>query len=240
MNAEPVRGLPPITPNHDLAALLRERIQDPDMVCVASTIVSKSEGRIRDLGDVTPSSRAERLAASLDADPRFVETVLGETTELLLREPFLLSVTRFGHVAPNAGVDRSNVKGTDAVVLLPENPMESASRLEDALECPVIITDTCGRPFRKGQTGVAIAWSGVDALKDWRGKQDLYEHELKATEEAVVDELAGTANLLLGEGDDGVPAVTMGLDGIEAWKGSDELYRREENDLVRQALREWK
>lgn len=238
MKVLPVEGLPDVDVGDDLPALLHERVESPDLVCVASTLVSKSEGRVNPLEDYTPSGHAEELARPLEADPRFVEAVLQETTELLLSEPFLLAVTRFGHVSPNAGVDQSNVEG-DAVILLPEDPMRSASRLEDALDCPVIITDTCGRPFRKGQTGVAVGWSGVTALKDWRGTTDLYGYELEATEEAVVDELAGAANLLMGEGDGGVPAVTIDLEGIPLWTGGDEVFRSEEDDIVRKALREW-
>lgn len=240
MDVRAVYGLPSLDESKDLAILLNEVISYPDLLCVASTAVSKSEGRVRLLSGYDPSPRANELAESLEADPRFVEAVLQESIELLIEDPFLLSVTEFGHVSPNAGVDKSNVEGSDNVLLLPDDPMRSAEILEDALELPVVVTDTCGRPFRCGQTGVAIGWSGVSALRDWRGENDLYGRELEATEEAVVDELAATANFLMGEGAGGAPAVTFRFDDDELWDGSDSLYRDREDDIVRKALLEYK
>ncbi len=204
-------------------------------------MVSKSEGRVRGLSEYEPSERARGVADDLGdrtaaADPRFVEAVLQESEELLIEQPFLLAETGFGHVAPNAGVDRSNVEGDNIVLLLPENPAESAERISDALECAVVVTDTCGRPFRLGQTGVALGWSGLPALRDWRGETDLHGHELEATEQAVVDELAAAANHLMGEGGDGAPVVELTGVGLD-YPGDDRLYRPEEEDVVKDALR---
>ncbi|MDY6780852.1 MAG: coenzyme F420-0:L-glutamate ligase [Halobacteria archaeon] len=249
--------LPEIGEEDSVGGLIRERFEefddDPEVVCVASTVVSKSEGRTRSLGEFEPSERAvrvsERIASSTDSDevdPRFVEAVLGETVELLIEEPFLLSVTDFGHVAPNAGVDRSNVEGEEKVLLLPKEPRESARRIRQEVGVPVIVTDTCGRPFRRGQTGVAVGWSGVEAVLDSRGEKDLHGRELEATEEAVVDEIAGGANLVMGEGGRGTPVV--GVSGVEDLLpdgdgdggNPESLYRSKEDDIVRQALLERK
>jgi coenzyme F420-0:L-glutamate ligase/coenzyme F420-1:gamma-L-glutamate ligase len=233
-----VDGVPRLSEGDEVAGYLPA---DADVIAVASTAVSKVEGRVRALDGFEPSDRAERLAAQNDADPRFVQAVLEESTELLIEEPFLLAVTRFGHVAPNAGIDRSNVEGSGSVVLLPEEPGESAARIHDAVGAPVVVTDTCGRAFRRGQTGVALGWSGIDAVRDWRGEEGLYGHELEATEEAVVDEIAGFANAVMGEGGGGTPAVAFyGVDGIVGHADDDTVFRPEEDDIVRSALREFK
>jgi len=100
----------------------------------------------------------------------------------------------------------------------------------------VILTDTCGRAFRRGQTGHAIGWSGMTAIRDFRGDHDLFGHELLITEEAVVDEIAGFANFMMGESNKGVPAVIFR--NMETWKGHDMLYFKEKEDLIREALRE--
>jgi coenzyme F420-0:L-glutamate ligase/coenzyme F420-1:gamma-L-glutamate ligase len=241
-----VEGLPEIREGDDLAALIEERVdlRPDDVVCVASTIVSKAEGRTTDLADVEASARAQAIAdrvaeiADEDKDPRFAQAVLDESAELLLEGPILLAVTRFGHITVNAGIDQSNVPDAD-LLLLPENPAASAEALASALGCPVIVTDTSGRPFRTGQRGVAIGWAGMPAARDWRGEVDRDGRELDVTVQAVVDELAGAANLVTGEGGGGNPvAVVRGFEFGEH-DGDDELFRDPADDLIRQALRAW-
>ncbi len=249
MEAFAVEGLPEVAPGDDLATLIAERVAlaDGDVVCVASTVVSKAEGRLARLADYAAGERAREIADRLadisgePKDPRFAQAVLEESAEFALEAPFLLAVTRFGHVGVNAGIDRSNVPDGWDLLLLPEAPGESAARLREALpaDVAVVVTDTCGRPFRHGQRGVAIGWAGVPATRDWRGERDREGYELGVTNEAVVDELAATANLLMGEGDGGTPvAVVRGFEfGDHA--GGDRLFRERESDLVRQALAEW-
>ena len=210
-----VYGLPVVKEDDDLASLIRShlQIQEGDVVCIASTIVAKSEGRFRKLDDYYPGPRATRIANTIEKDPRFVQAVLDESVEILLEKPFILSVTRFGHIGVNAGIDQSNV-GEDRILLLPLDPQSSAERIRSRLgkDCAVIITDTCGRPFRCGVTGVAIGWSGIAALRDWRGVPDMNGRKLEITLEAIADEVAGMSNLLMGEAGDGTPvAVIRGL-----------------------------
>ncbi|CAI48618.1 coenzyme F420:L-glutamate ligase [Natronomonas pharaonis DSM 2160] len=246
MEALAVDGLPEIHEGDDLAALLEDRVDfaDGDVLCVASTIVSKAEGRAFDRESFPPSDRAKAIADRLSTitgeqkDPRFAQAVLEESEELLTESPFLLSVTRFGHITVNAGIDRSNVPGAD-LLLLPEDPTASAERLSSALGVPVVVTDTSGRPFRYGQRGVAVGWAGLPAARDWRGETDRDGRELGVTVQAVVDELAATANLVAGEGDDGTPAVVVREWSFGDHDGSDLLFRREEDDIVREALRQW-
>lgn len=241
-----VGGLPEIREGDDLAALIAERIdlEDGDVLCVASTVVSKAEGRKADLSAFPATERAESIAAELESvtgeskDPRFAQAVIEESEELLTESPFVLAVTRFGHVTVNAGIDRSNVPDAD-LLLLPEDPNASAKRLSERLGVPVVVTDTSGRPFRYGQRGVAVGWAGLPAARDWRGESDRDGHTLSATVQAVVDELAATANLVSGEGDGGKPAVVVRDWSFGDHTGSDDLFRREADDVVREALRGW-
>lgn len=246
MEAFAVEGLPEIRAGDDLAALIEERVEfeSGDVLCLASTVVSKAEGRKADLSEFPASDRADAIAERLEAitgekkDPRFAQAVLAESEELIIEAPFLLSVTRFGHVTVNAGIDRSNVPGAE-LLLLPEDPTASAERLSEALGVPVVITDTSGRPFRYGQRGVAIGWAGLPAARDWRGEADRDGRELDVTVQAVVDELAAAANLVAGEGGGGTPAVVVRDWAFGDHAGSDLLFRTESDDLVREALREW-
>jgi coenzyme F420-0:L-glutamate ligase / coenzyme F420-1:gamma-L-glutamate ligase len=252
MELHAVADLPEIRPGDDLAALVAARadLEPGDVLTVASTVVSKAEGRTADLEDYPVSGRAKELASRIGAvageekDPRFAQAVLEESTELLIECPFMLTETRFGHICVNAGIDRSNVPGHD-LLLLPRKPTESAKRIRDGLaahghdDVAVIVTDTCGRPFRHGQRGVALGWAGMPASRDWRGEHDRDGRELGVTVQSVVDELASAANLVTGEGADGTPAVVVRGWAFGDLAESDELFRDVEDDLVRQALRNW-
>ena len=246
MDVFAVEGLPEVEEGDDLAAMIAERVdlQPDDVVCVASTIVSKAEGRTADLGDYEAGERAQAIAtraaeeAGEDKDARFAQAVIEASEELLMDRPIMLAVTPFGHITVNAGIDRSNVPGSD-LLLLPADPTASAERLREGLGTRMVVTDTSGRPFRYGQRGVALGWAGLPAARDWRGERDREGREMEATVQAVVDELAGAANLLTGEGAGGTPvAVVRGFDfGDHA--GDDDLFRAPEDDLVRPALREY-
>jgi coenzyme F420-0:L-glutamate ligase/coenzyme F420-1:gamma-L-glutamate ligase len=246
MNVFAVEGLPEIEPGDDIAALIAERVdlRPDDVVCVASTIVSKAEGRQADLADFEAGEQAQDIAdrvgeaADEEKDPRFAQAVIEESEELLMDFPIMLAVTRFGHIGVNAGIDRSNVPDAD-LLLLPEDPTASAQRLHDALEVPVVVTDTSGRPFRHGQRGVAIEWAGMPAARDWRGKTDLDGKELEATVQAVVDELAAAANLVTGEGGGGTPVAVVRNWDFGEFDGSDDLFRSEDEDLIQPALKEY-
>ncbi|MFB6146862.1 MAG: coenzyme F420-0:L-glutamate ligase [Halobacteriaceae archaeon] len=243
-----VPGLPEVTAGDDVGAMVADRVdlRPDDVVLVASTVVSKAEGQTASLSDFPAGPRAEEIAARLaditggEKDPRFAQAVLEESTELLMSAPFLLTETRFGHVCVNAGIDRSNTGDAD-LLLLPERPSESAARIRSALpvDAPVVVTDTCGRPFRHGQRGVAIGWDGTPASRDWRGETDRDGHELGVTVESIVDELAAAANLVTGEGDDGKPVAVVRDWSFGDHDASDNLFRDARTDFVRQALRGW-
>ncbi|AQL43173.1 coenzyme F420-0:L-glutamate ligase [Halorientalis sp. IM1011] len=241
-----VPGLPEIRPGDDLAGLIERqvRLRPDDVVVVASTVVSKAEGRTADLSDFEPGARAREIAERLtdltgeEKDPRFAQAVLEESESLLLSAPFLLTKTQFGHVTVNAGIDRSNVPDAD-LLLLPEDPGASAQALSEALDRPVIVSDTSGRPFRHGQRGVAVGWAGLPASRDWRGEADRDGRELGVTVQSVVDELAAASNLVAGEGGGGTPATVVRDWQFGEHAGSDDLFRDRADDLVRQALEAW-
>lgn len=243
-----VPGLPEIERDDDIAALVEQQVdlRADDVVCVASTIVSKAEGRAFDLAEFEASQRARGLARRLsgitgeDKDPRFAQAIIEESQELLMTAPFVLAVTNFGHITVNAGIDRSNVPDHD-LLLLPEDPAASAQAIHESLsvDAPVVVTDTSGRPFRHGQRAVALGWAGMHANRDWRGEHDRDGRELGVTVQSVVDELAGTANLVTGEGDDGTPVAVARGWAFGDHDGHDLLFRDAEADFVRQALRQW-
>ena len=246
MDVVAVPELPEIRPGADLGALIDERIdlRPDDVVLVASTIVSKAAGRTADLSEFPASERAREIAAKVERatgeekDPRFAQAVLDESEELLIEAPFLLAVTKFGHITVNAGIDRSNVPGAD-LLLLPEDPAANAAALSERLGVPVVVTDTSGRPFRHGQRGVALGWAGMPANRDWRGERDRDGRELGVTVQSVVDELAAAGNLVAGEGAGGTPVTVVRDWQFGDHDGDDDLFREVDSDYVRQALREW-
>ncbi len=237
-----VRGLPLIHAGDDIAALVCERVKlmDGDILCIASTIWSKAHGHVKKLSEITASDRAIRLGKLNGEDPRFVQSVLDASADIIMEHPFILSEMSFGHIGVRAGVDQSNIED-GMVIFLPPDPMKAAAQLRDEIkkvskkDVGVIITDTCGRSFRRGQTGNAIGWSGFTAIRDFRGDTDLFGHVLKITEEAVVDEIAGFSNFVMGESDNGVPAVVFRNCG--RWSGHDNLYFRDDEDITKRVLK---
>ena len=211
----PVEGLPEIREGDDLAALIAERAElaDGDVLVVAQKAVSKSEGRVVRLADVEPSDDARELAAG--EDPRRLQVILDEAVRLVrTRPPLVIAETRHGFVCASAGVDSSNAPEAETVVLLPEDPDASAQRLRDGLReltgsvIGVILSDSFGRAWRQGTTGVAIGLAGIRPLLDLTGVRDSAGYELHATVIAVADELAGAAELVMGK-TDGVPAAIV-------------------------------
>lgn len=201
-----LEGLPEITPGYDLAAgivsALAGELRAGDVLVVAHKAVSKSEGRIRALADVTPGERALAIARDQDRDPRHVQVVLDESRSVIRAERgVLITETRHGFICANSGVDASNVPGDDALVLLPLNPDASAralrARLRELTGVPpgLVITDSFGRAWRSGQCDVAIGCAGVRLAEDLRGEHDSQGRELRATIIAVADELAAAADL---------------------------------------------
>jgi coenzyme F420-0:L-glutamate ligase / coenzyme F420-1:gamma-L-glutamate ligase len=200
----PLEGLPEIAEGDALGELIADRAEvlDDDVVVVSQKVVSKAEGRVRRLSEVEPGERARELALRLDKDPALVELILAESRALIRAERGVLIVeTHQGWICANAGIDASNVPGEDAVALLPADPDASARRIRGEVHAAcgsypaVVVSDSFGRPWRSGQTDVAIGCAGLVSLDDWRGRSDRAGHELGATLIAVADELAAAADL---------------------------------------------
>jgi coenzyme F420-0:L-glutamate ligase / coenzyme F420-1:gamma-L-glutamate ligase len=243
--------LPEIAPGTDLAALIAARLAHAQLaagelciILIAQKIVSKAEGRFVELDAVTPSPRARHLAALTRKDPRLVEVILAESEEIVRAVPHVLIVRhRLGFVVANAGVDRSNVPtaaGRERVLLLPLDPDASAARLRAALaqrlvaRLAVIVTDSFGRPWRRGVTNVALGCAGLPSLIDRRGERDRDGRTLEVTEVALADALAAGAGLVMGEADEGRPViVARGLSASGAERSAAALLRPKEEDLFR-------
>ena len=214
----PLRGIPELEKGDDLAALIVEaaraaELEDGDVVVVAQKAVSKVEGRVVDLSGVEPSERALELAA--ETDPRRLEIILREAREVLRsRPPLVIAETQHGFVCASAGVDASNAKGPDTLVLLPVDPDASAALLRERIraltgtEVGVVVSDSFGRAWRLGTTDVALGVAGITALLDLDGQRDSLGYELHATQIAVADEIASAAQLVMGK-TDGVPAAIV-------------------------------
>jgi coenzyme F420-0:L-glutamate ligase/coenzyme F420-1:gamma-L-glutamate ligase len=237
-----VDGLPEVELGADLADLIASRIslEAADIVVVAQKIVSKAEGRIRHLADVTASAEAISLVPRLIAqpDPRLVQVVLDESVRVLRSERTLITETRQGYVCANSGVDHSNVPGSDVVTLLPLDPDASAESLRNGLlqrsgsEVGVIVSDTFGRPWRLGIVNVALGVAGLPALMDLRGRVDDAGKELRATVLAVADEVAAAAGLVMGKTRRTPVVVVRGLELEGQGRGRD-LIRPAAEDLFR-------
>ena len=259
--ASSLSGLPEVRCGDDLAALIlsalkAERparpLEDEQVVVIAHKIVSKAEGAIVALADVTPSARAQELAAEQNKDARMVQVVLDQSAEILRASGgVLVSRTHHGFVCANAGVDASNASSEDGtaeggmsetLILLPRDPDTSARRLRARLReltgasPAVLITDSFGRAWRHGQCDVAIGCAGMSPLDDWRGRTDSVGQELRATWLAVADAAAATADLARAK-DSREPVVLV--DGLERFvtaedgPGAAALLRPLDEDLFR-------
>lgn len=227
-----VEGIGAASPGDDVAHLIEEaltrsamRLVDGDVVVVTHKIVSKAEGRIVELESDGP-----------DAHRSLIEK---EAVRIVRRRGALvIAETRHGFICANAGVDRSNA-GPGRAILLPEDPDRSANRIRIRLErafeagLAVIISDTFGRPWRRGLTDVAIGVAGMEAITDLRGQTDTYGKVLEVTEVATADEIAAAADLVMGKAT-GVPvAVVRGVAWVPGSSGVGSLIRPAGEDLFR-------
>ena len=220
----PLLAIPDIHAGDDLGAILLDAIRRSsivptagDALVVAQKIVSKAEGRCASLADVSPSTQARDLAKITRKDPRLVELILRESVCVMRAVPDVLIVRhRLGLVMANAGIDQSNVGGSEEdVLLLPLDPDASAARLRQALAesvgtpPAVIVSDSFGRAWRLGTVNIAIGAAGLPSLLDRRGERDRYGRVLESTEIGLADAIAAAAGLAMGEGAEGRPAVLV-------------------------------
>lgn len=248
-----LKQIPLVKPGDDLTAIFLSALQaeeialqDGDVLVLAQKIVSKAEGRLVNLTEVTPGERALEYAEITEKDPRLLELILSESQSVLrTRQNLIIVEHKLGFISANAGIDHSNVSGPwgdpeDWVLLLPKDPDHSAGvirqTLEDACGCRigVLIIDSHGRAWRLGTVGVTIGLSGLPGLVDLRGEPDLFDYHLQVTQVGAADELAAAASLMMGQADEGTPVVHVrGFPYVLRESSLEELIRPEELDLFR-------
>src|SRR5712691_9557768 len=246
-----LRSVPMVQAGDDLAVIALDAYAatglapaDGDVLVVAQKIVSKAEDRIVDVAAVEPSERAIALAAEVEKDPRLVEVILSESRRIVRHRPNLVIAEHHrGWVMANAGIDHSNVApadGVERVLLLPVDPDASARALQQLLaescgkRIAIIVSDSFGRPFRRGTVGIALGAAGLPAVIDWRGHPDLFGRKLEVTETGFADEVAAAASLVQGQADEGTPIVLVrGLTWSAPEAPAAALVRPAEHDLFR-------
>jgi coenzyme F420-0:L-glutamate ligase/coenzyme F420-1:gamma-L-glutamate ligase len=221
-----LKGIKQIIPGDDLVDVIfkalretRITLKDGDILVLAQKIVSKSEGRLVNLTNVIPTERAREIATEVDKRPELIQLILDESNEVLRKRPGTIIVEhKSGFVCANAGIDHSNVQGDwgeaeDWVLLLPEDANASAEKIQMRLKAKfgksigVLIIDSHGRAWRLGTIGMTIGLSGLPALVDMRGVEDLFNYKLQITVVAAADELAAAASLMMGQAAEGTPIV---------------------------------
>jgi coenzyme F420-0:L-glutamate ligase/coenzyme F420-1:gamma-L-glutamate ligase len=237
-----VEGLPEVRPGDDLGDLISSEAQlrPADVLVIAQKVVSKSEGRLRELASVVAGDEAKRIAPQLVAnpDPRFVQVVLDESVRVLRSQRVLITETRHGFVCANAGVDQSNISEQGVVTLLPDDPDASAQRIRarvherSGVDVGVIVSDTFGRPWRLGIVNVALGVAGLPALIDLRGTLDDSGREMHATVLAIADDLASAAGLVMRKTARAPVIVIRGLELAGDGRGR-QLIRPADEDVFR-------
>ena len=242
-----IQGLPEICEGDDLAKLVVDAlllrntsVEDGDIVIITSKVVSKSEGRVIDLATIEPNAFAQRYAQAWDKDPRVVEVVLNESKRIVRQVgPVLITETNHGFVCANSGIDQSSSGAHDRVVLLPEDPDESARTIRRkfrdlGFDIPVIISDTFGRPWRESQVDVAVGIAGMNPVTSYIGEVDPHGHEFLVQSLCVADEIASAAELVKGNVSR-IPAVVVRGFSYQSDEEAtmQDVLRDPQNDLFR-------
>lgn len=223
------------------------KLKESDILCIAHKVVSKAEGNIVFLSDVKPSEEAIKLGKKLNKDIRKVEVILRESEKVIrsFKRPEQIEGTmicqhKLGFICANSGVDQSNIKETDAVITIPENPDKSANKLRlflsekfNVKKLGVIITDTFGRPWRIGQVNVAIGLSGVSPTKRLKGNVDAWGRDLLVTEPAFCDEVSAASGLLMHKSGKTPVILFNGLDWEFEISNVENILRKESEDMFR-------
>jgi coenzyme F420-0:L-glutamate ligase/coenzyme F420-1:gamma-L-glutamate ligase len=248
MQIWPVPGIAEIAAGDDLGQILAQALRPlnvvpGDVVVITQKIVSKAEGRMVALDTVTPGSRAMEIAERTKKDPRFVELVLSEASDIVRAIPHVLITRhRLGFLMANSGIDASNIGpgGPERALLLPSDPDGSAVRLRTELHdhlgvrLGIVMSDSFGRPWRNGVVNVAIGSAGIPSLHDRRGTTDRDGRELRVTQIAYGDLIASAAGLVMGEAEEGIPvALVRGCVMPDEDVPAAKLVRNHEEDLFR-------
>jgi coenzyme F420-0:L-glutamate ligase/coenzyme F420-1:gamma-L-glutamate ligase len=245
----PVESLPLICQGDNLGKMIIKAakkqgtpIQPNDVIVVTHVVVSKAEGNVVNLDEITPSQNAIEVAKQTNKDPALVEVILRETKEIVrISQNSIITETNTGVICANAGVDRSNVNGERNVVPLPKNPNVSAEgirreiKMQTGIAVAVIVSDTHGRPFRMGEINIAVGVAGFKPIRDRRGEKDLFGFVLRIKQTAVADELASAAELVMGQANEGIPAaIVRGYNFVATEDATaTSLTRAKEKDIFR-------
>lgn len=245
INLFPLQDFPLINPGDDLATILVDKlreieIQNGDIIVIAHTIVSKAENKVYNLDEIEPSPLAMHIGEVQDKDPRKIEVILRESSEIVrMNKRVLITSTKHGFVCANSGVDKSNTPG-ETVISLPDDPDYSAYQIKKKIlehlgkNVAVIISDTFGRPLRVGTVNFAIGISGINPIEDFRGQIDLFGYELKSTMVARVDEVAAAAGMIMGQANEGKPVIIVrGVKYTQIEASAKELIRDPATDVFR-------
>jgi coenzyme F420-0:L-glutamate ligase/coenzyme F420-1:gamma-L-glutamate ligase len=218
----------------------KESLKENDVIVITHKIISKSEGRTIDLTKIIPSEESKNISYRTGKDPKLVELIISQSNEIIkIQRDIIITETKHGFVCANSGIDTSNVEKSNHVVLLPVDPDKSAREIRNYIKSrtktnvAVIISDTFGRPFRKGQVNVAIGVAGIDPIKSYIGKSDMYGNILRVTEIAIADEIASAAELVMGKSLRVPVTIVRGYDFSSSDASISKVIRAKKDDLFR-------
>ncbi|MDW0248204.1 MAG: coenzyme F420-0:L-glutamate ligase [Nitrososphaeraceae archaeon] len=218
----------------------KESLKENDVIVITHKIVSKSEGRTIDLTKIIPSEESKKISSRTGKDPKLVELIISQSNEIIkIQREIIITETKHGFVCANSGIDTSNVGNSNHVVLLPVDPDKSAREIRNYIRSKtktnvaVIISDTFGRPFRKGQVNVAIGVAGINPIKSYIGDSDMYGNILKVTEIAIADEIASAAELVMGKSLRVPVTIVRGYDFSSTDASISTVTRAKKDDLFR-------
>jgi len=218
----------------------KESLKENDVIVITHKIVSKSEGRTIDLTKIIPSEESKKISSLTGKDPKLVELIISQSNEIIkIQRDIIITETKHGFVCANSGIDTSNVGKSNHVVLLPVDPDKSAREIRNYIKSrtkinvAVIISDTFGRPFRKGQVNVAIGVAGIDPIKSYIGDSDMYGNILRVTEIAIADEIASAAELVMGKSLRVPVTIVRGYDFSSYDASMSKVTRSKKDDLFR-------
>jgi coenzyme F420-0:L-glutamate ligase / coenzyme F420-1:gamma-L-glutamate ligase len=218
-----------------------ESLQENDLIIITHKIISKAEGRTTDLRNIVPSEESKKISSNTGKDPRLVELIISQSNEIVkIERDIIITETKHGFVCANAGIDTSNVgKLSNHVLLLPDDPDESARNIRNEINAKtgvnvgIIISDTFGRPFRKGQVNIAIGIAGIDPIKSYIGKRDMYGNILRVTEIAIADEITSAAELVMGKSSRVPVSIVRGYNFSFNDSSISKVTRSKKDDLFR-------
>jgi coenzyme F420-0:L-glutamate ligase / coenzyme F420-1:gamma-L-glutamate ligase len=218
-----------------------ESLQENDLIIITHKIISKAEGRTTDLRNIVPSEESKKISSNTGKDPRLVELIISQSNEIVkIERDIIITETKHGFVCANAGIDTSNVgKLSNHVLLLPDDPDESARNIRNEINAKtgvnvgIIISDTFGRPFRKGQVNIAIGIAGIDPIKSYIGKRDMYGNILRVTEIAIADEITSAAELVMGKSSRVPVSIVRGYNFTFYDSSISKVTRSKKDDLFR-------